>query len=55
MNKKVFFFFFLQSSYSALSKMRLYCSLMLKILRFSIFNVEVFLLFEVLKMLKNSI
>ena len=50
-NKKDFFFIFLflQSSYSMVSKMRLYYSWMLKILRFSIFNVKVFLSFEVLK------
>ena len=52
--KKIFFIFlFLQSSYSMVSKMRLYYSWMLKILRISIFNVKVFLSFEVLKMLKK--
>ena len=37
------------------SKMRFYCSSMLKFFRFSVFDVGVFLSFEVLKMLKNSI
>ena len=37
------------------SKMRLHCSSMLILLRFSIFDVDVFLSFKVLKMLKNSI
>ena len=45
----------LASCYSRVSKIRLHCSSMLKFLRFSIFDVAVFLSFEVLKMLKNSI
>ena len=45
----------LASCYSRVSKMRFYCSSMLKFLRFSIFDVGVFLSFDVLKMLKNSI
>ena len=45
----------LTSCYSRVSKMRFYCNSMLKILRFSIFDVGVFLSFDVLKMLKNSI
>ena len=35
--------------------MRLHCSSMLKFIGFNIFDVGVFLSFEVLKMLKNSI
>ena len=47
-------FYFLQSSYSELLLITDRCSSMLKFLGFSIFDVDVFLSFEALKMLKKK-
>jgi len=47
-------FFILQSSYSELLLITAHCSSILKFLGFSIFDVDVFLSFEVLKMLKKN-
>ena len=55
-NKKPFiFYFFWQSSYSELVLIQAHCSLVLNFLRFSMFDGSGYLLFEMLKMLKNSI
>ena len=46
---------FLQSNYSELVLVQAHYSLVLNLLKFSIFDGSGFLSFEVLKMLKNSI
>ena len=48
-------YIFLQSSYNELLLITVHYSSMLNFLRFSMFDVSVFLSFEVLKMLKNNI
>ena len=54
-NNIYIYIYILQSSYSELLLITAHCSSMLKFLEFSIFDVDVFLLSEVLKMLRNSI